>query len=111
MDLHFTRPDILNTVLRDARGTPLYRVETNSSIFSEGTTTISRIVGAPESGPNFSEYVVSDDRSDTDILLHGLEEKPVGQILWRRVKPSIFKLGETEVPVDRYMPPSRRHIK
>ncbi|KZV73771.1 hypothetical protein PENSPDRAFT_749813 [Peniophora sp. CONT] len=101
MELHFVRPDLLNTVFRDEHGRPRYRTETNGTAFgfSERTTTISRIVGGDPSLYPDTERVTADDKSDTDIFINGLEEQPVSQIVWRRVAQSIFKYDGKEVKV------------
>ena len=111
MELHFTRPGILNTVLRDAQGTPVYRIETDGSALqlAERTTTISRFLDVP--APGSAERVLADNMSDTDILLNALEEQPIGQIVWRRLKQSTLKLGEKEVKVNDFMPLSKTHAK
>ncbi|VDB82739.1 unnamed protein product [Peniophora sp. CBMAI 1063] len=103
MELHFTRPNLLNTVLRDAQGTPFYRIETASALRLSGkTTTVSRFLDVPK--PGSPERVVADNMSDTDILLQRLEEKPVGQIVWRRMKQSTLKFDGREVLVNEHMP-------
>ena len=111
MELHFTRPGILNTVLRDAQGTPVYRIETDGSTLqlAERTTTISRFLNVP--APGSAERVLADNMSDTDILLNALEEQPIGQIVWRRLKQSTLKFGEKEVKVNDFMPLSKTHAK
>ena len=101
MELHFVRPNLLNTVFRDEHGRPRYRTETNGSAFgvSERTTTISRFIGGDPSLYPIEERVTADDKSDTDILVNGLQEQPVAQIVWHRVSQSIFKYDGKEVKV------------
>lgn len=111
MELHFTRPNLLDTVLRDAHGTPVYRIETdgNALQLSERTTTISRFLDVP--APGSAERVLADNMSDTDILLNALEEQPVGQIVWRRLKQSGLKFDGKEVKVNDFMPLSKTYAK
>ena len=99
MELHWVRPDLLNTVFRDEHGRPHYRTETNGSAFgiAERTTTISRFVDVDPSLYSATERVTTDDKSDTDILINRLREQPVAQIVWRRVSQSIFKYNAKEV--------------
>ncbi|KZV64335.1 hypothetical protein PENSPDRAFT_757333 [Peniophora sp. CONT] len=97
MELHFTRPDLLNAVLRDAHGTPVYRIKTDSALrVSERTTTLSRIIGAPTL--ELPELVSADYKSDSSSdlsVLDGLQEQLVGQ----------------EVQVDDHMPSSKAYAK
>jgi hypothetical protein len=109
MELHFARDDLLNTVLRDAHGKPLYRIESPLKLVNR-TTTVARILHAPEestSGPSPSdleERVTADNASDTDILLAGMEECVVAEITWQDFESSVFKFGEREVKVNEYLP-------
>ncbi|KZV64336.1 hypothetical protein PENSPDRAFT_757334 [Peniophora sp. CONT] len=111
MELHFTRPNLLNTVLRDEHGTPVYRIETDGPALqlSERTTIISRFVNVP--APGSAERVLADNMSDTDILLNALEEQPIGQIVWRRLKQSSLKFDGKEVKVNDFMPLSKTYAK
>ncbi|VDB86885.1 unnamed protein product [Peniophora sp. CBMAI 1063] len=99
MELHWVRPNLLNTVFRDEHGRPRYRTQTNGSAFSmsDRTTTITRFIGGDPSLYPTTELVDTDDKSDTDILLNKLEEKPVAEIAWHRVSQSIFKYDGKEV--------------
>jgi len=126
MELHYSRPNLLNTVLRDARGTPMYRIESPRKMANR-LTTITRFVppGAPLSppvpdvdgasssggGPDGSaasapkiKRVRSDNASDTDILLAGLEEHVVAQIVWQHFEDTVFKFGGREVKLGEYLP-------
>ena len=45
-DLRFTRDSILNTVLRDEQGKPVYRIETHGTLFGKRVTSIG-LLGSP----------------------------------------------------------------
>ncbi|KAI0044129.1 hypothetical protein FA95DRAFT_301981 [Auriscalpium vulgare] len=105
MELHFSRNRLLNTVLRDSQGAPLFRVDTQKGKLS--VTTVSRFVGGVKESEVHGagrERVTGDNVSDTDILLMGLQEEPVAQIEWHYWSQSVFRIhGETR-EVKEYMP-------
>ncbi|KAI0035013.1 hypothetical protein K488DRAFT_83474 [Vararia minispora EC-137] len=117
MELRFTRDNILNTVLRDRCGRPLYRIESPWKVKNR-ITTISRIFPNPfstsgdgdapeedaEGAAEGQENVRADNASDTDILLAGMEERVVAQILWQDRGQSIFTIDGRERKLNEYMP-------
>ncbi|KAI0035014.1 hypothetical protein K488DRAFT_44305 [Vararia minispora EC-137] len=87
MELRFTRNSILNTVLRDTNGTPLYRIESPWKVRNRKTT-ISRILPGPYSPRGGQD---GDDRV-------------VAEILWQGVGQSVFIFGGQERKLREYMP-------
>ncbi|KAI0062117.1 hypothetical protein BV25DRAFT_1916401 [Artomyces pyxidatus] len=106
MELRFSRNNLLNTVLRDERGEPLFRIHTTPG-WTGRITTVSRFVAGRKSTSYARppvEGVRRDNASDTDIHLMGLEEREVAQIEWHAFRQSVFCHGGQKKKIDSYMP-------
>ncbi|KAI0315648.1 hypothetical protein OF83DRAFT_1035037, partial [Amylostereum chailletii] len=88
MKLIFSRYSLLNAVLRDAQGSPLYRIETSHS-WSNRSTTISRFVAGPHA------QIIESNRA------HPLVE--VAEIRWHAVKQSVFVFKGMERKLGDYL--------
>ena len=94
IELRYSRNNLLNSVLRDAQGTPRFRFESPFK-FHDRKTVISRF-DAPGSLPGrdddtggvYSRKANSD--SETDIHMMGLKEEPVAEIHWHTFKEAEF---------------------
>jgi len=109
MELRWTRNDLINTVLRDECGRPVYRIETPNR-FRNRKALISRIQPNPAASNTSdsnetAKYVSTDDASDTDIILQRLEEVPVANITWNphSVQP-VFHYNGRERQLNDYLP-------
>ena len=118
MELHFSRASLLNSVLRDADGTPVYRIATPSTL-PRRVTTIARFTGErwTRGGRSSADAAAGSqgapggwkgDERDADVLqLAGMEERVVAEIDWRLVGRSVFTVGGRRVKVQDYMPSKR----
>ncbi len=111
MNLHISRDNILttrailNTVLRDDHGEPLYRIETSFKNTREEVTTISRFLPeAGTSGTNGPSSVKGDTAEETDILLRALSEQEFAKIEWHRFHSTLFKWADRTMEINAYMP-------
>lgn len=109
MELRFSRNNLLNTVLRDADGKPLYRISTHKGSTGE-TSVISRFVsreGQYLDKDDAEEVQVArshDDADETDIHLLRLEEQETARIEWHFRRQTVFKFAGRSVKVGDYMP-------
>lgn len=117
MELRFARDSLLNTVLRDAHGRPIYRIETPKRRTGR-ITTISRIELGPDSpaldgtspwcvddlprGGLSGAYVRTDNASDTDIHILRMIERPVASVKWTK-QYALFQHAGWERPLGAYM--------
>jgi hypothetical protein len=109
MELRWTRNDLINTVLRDGRGKPIYRIETPNR-FLKRATTISRFVPGPQTPTDNvapagdTEDVRTDNASDTDIHVLGLQEDQVVHIQWGTPRAqAVFSYNGWQKKVNDYM--------
>lgn len=104
MELHWCRSWLIESVIRDEYGKPLYRITTDRK---PERTTITRFVGG---NPRHSaaSRVVSDAKSDTDIIRYGLEEVFVAEIVWRRIAQSTFKYHGERIKVKDFIMTAKR---
>jgi len=128
-ELHFSRNSLLNTVLRNGQGNPVYRIESPFKC-SNRVTTISRfatplssekassmtatahhpspaksaLVRDAASAGRWSRSATSKDQDQDILQLAGLEEHVVAKILWHCFKQSVFTIGGDEITLKAYMP-------
>jgi hypothetical protein len=109
MELCWTRNDLVNTVLRDEHGKPIYRIETPNR-FLDRVTTISRFLPGPQTTtgdvapPQDPENVQTDNASETDIHVLGLQEDQIVQIQWKPRVQAVFNYNGWQQKASDYMP-------
>ncbi|KAI0259051.1 hypothetical protein BC834DRAFT_834187 [Gloeopeniophorella convolvens] len=88
MELTFTRSKLLNTVVLDESGRPIYRIETPGRALqlAARTSTISKFRHSAGEAGDDAEYV------------------QVAKIEWRYLHPSVYVLGDVRVKVKDYLP-------
>ncbi|KAA1477683.1 hypothetical protein DENSPDRAFT_844866 [Dentipellis sp. KUC8613] len=114
MNLHVTRWSILNALLRDDAGQPIYRVETRSTGKLGGQESIitrfepgAKPDTASETTlvePQVLASVTSQTQDETDVVMRGLAEREVGRIEWHYTSPSLITQSGRTVEVESYMP-------
>ncbi|TFY56601.1 hypothetical protein EVG20_g8867 [Dentipellis fragilis] len=115
MNLHVTRWSILNSLLRDDYGHPIYRVETRKTgkpggqesiitRFEPGTKSDTASKTTLVVGPQSLVPATSQTQDETDVLLGGFTEREIGRIEWHYTSPTLITQSGKTVDVESYMP-------
>ncbi|KAA1475820.1 hypothetical protein DENSPDRAFT_448768 [Dentipellis sp. KUC8613] len=107
MNLYVSCGWFMNTVLRDDRGEPRYRIETCTLLgLKDVETKITRFLPRTNASGSQGQLLVSsvNTRGETHVTAR-LQEEEIARIEWHRIMSTVFRRpGQNPVEVDVYMP-------